>query len=385
MASPKEGIRPEPQIIYITLSDYEVFVSLKLHLGARWGEFLKVLDLYNNRIIGKTELGNISRELIGGNTKVYNDFRTKVISRLPAKRKLLEIEEDEMDVEGEADAGIEGDASNVSYRQLSEDERRGGEGSGRTALCDEVLNDNWIASQGDEASELRRTSSKKLNEYEDGRFELDMIAAQHRNLHAKLLEIQGLVAAHAKSAQQQQAGESITPFVFDASSFTPIHKQSLRSLYGDKAQSVEDHLCQHPVQVIPVILARLEQKQQEWKEMKQQQEEKWKKTMEDNYLRSLDYKIEEWREEDGKNLEPQFIQQNAAARYQERKQRQEEGTALFFWRGFAFPCTEVTWVFFLVLNFTLRVSHTGFLSWNSRVSRCFLFGFWVIWCVLILV
>lgn len=319
----REIRREEPQIVFITVSDYEVFVSLKIQLGQKWSAFLKILDLYNNRIIGRTELGNLSRDLIGGNTKIYNEFRTKVIARLPLRRKLLDTEDEgEMEVEDDHKEVEEG--QNVSYRELTEEEKleKRGECSGRTALCDEVLNDNWISSRDSStsplipssiSSQVRLRLSAKAQEFEDTMVELDVIASQQNNLHSKLLEVQKRISS--------ATGSEIT---IDPAEFTALHRQSLRMLYGDLTHTIEEKMCQNPRSVIPVILSRLEQKQDEWKRHKAEEEEDWKKRVEEDYLQSLDCRIDEWKDEDAKALDGDAIQQEALVRYSERKKRLQE-------------------------------------------------------------
>lgn len=298
-----------------------MFVALKLHLGNKWGSFLKILDLYNSRIIGRTELGNLSRDLVGGNTKVYNEFRTKVIARLPIRRKLLEVDdEQDMKVVGEND---EETSQNVSYREVTEEERTksGDECSGRTALCDEVLNDDWVASvpSHDASVPIRATiDSKKLgrvNELEDTIHELDVIAEQHQNFSTKLSELQARVANKPENME--------APSTIDPSEITAIHKQSLRALYGEKTQTILDHILQHPQAAIPVVLARLALKQEEWKQMKVKEEEKFKKAMEDRYLKSLDYEIEEWKDEDAKFLDADSLKIDATEKYDARREKQQ--------------------------------------------------------------
>jgi paired amphipathic helix protein Sin3a len=334
--------REEPQIVYISLSDYEVFVMLKLHLGQKWNSFLKLLDMYNNRIIGKTEFVNIVREMVGGNTKVFNEFRTKIISRLPARRKLADIdnEDEEMAVEGENELekdGKEGDGNgesslNVSYRMITEEEKKEASCSGRDPLCNSVLNDNWAAPRPSispmnpvtPVPEATRIFFEKIMECEDARVELDLIVAHNRTLGKRLEELLSQISNSA-SSPPPEVPEQKTPEL-SASDFNSIHRQSIRTLYGDKSEIISEGLYKHPLKVIPIILNRLHQKEEEWKALKASQEEQWKRTMEENYLRSLDYKMDEWKEEDSMRLDPDFIIKEAKEKYSKRKKRQEEGT-----------------------------------------------------------
>lgn len=70
----------------------------------------------------------------------------------------------------------------------------------------------------------------------------------------------------------------------------------LKNLYGPKSDIVK-LLVTNPFHVIPLVLQRLADKNQELLEVRQKWTKAWRRGFEENYKKSLDYESDFWRED----------------------------------------------------------------------------------------
>jgi len=95
---------------------------------------------------------------------------------------------------------------------------------------------------------------------EDERYELDRIievnAATIKVFESVHKKIQGMSPEEAQKFRLQNnlGGSSEV-----------IYQQAIKRIYAEKAQEVVDGLKRHPAMAVPVVLARLKQKEEEWR------------------------------------------------------------------------------------------------------------------------
>jgi len=133
-------------------------------------------------------------------------------------------------------------------------------------MCQQVLNDDW-ASHPTWASEdsgfvahRKNASEEGLHRIEEERHDYDF------NIEANAKVIQ-LLEPYGQQILTLDPADRETyriPIGLGGSS-QAIYKRVLKKIYGDKGPAVADDLFRDPCAVLPVVLARLKQKDEEWR------------------------------------------------------------------------------------------------------------------------
>jgi len=125
---------------------------------------------------------------------------------------------------------------------------------------------------------------------EDQRYELDMAidanTATLRQMEPVYKEIDFL------KRQEENDGQPIGRMHYKLlrRTFTTSHLSAIGRIYGDASDIVLEHLKRNPVAVIPVVMARLKQKDTEWRQIRTQLNNKWRSLHERAYRGSLDFR-----------------------------------------------------------------------------------------------
>lgn len=174
--------------------------------------------------------------------------------------------------------------------------------SGRTQLCREVLNDQWVSfptwSEDSTFVSSRKTQYEEhMYRCEDERFELDVV------IETNASTIRVLEGVNKKLSRMNQ--EEIARYRLDdclGGSSPVLHQRALRRIYGDKAQDIIDGLKRNPVVAVPVVLRRLKAKEEEWREAQKGFNKIWREQNEKYYLKSLDHQGINFKQNDVKAL-----------------------------------------------------------------------------------
>jgi paired amphipathic helix protein Sin3a len=197
--------------------------------------------------------------------------------------------------------------------------------SGRDALCNSVLNDEWV-SHPTWASEDSGFVAHRKNVHEEGlhrveeeRHDYDFyIEACNRTI--QLLEpiAQTLNTATADNRRNFQldpklGGQSET-----------IYKRVVYKIYGrEKGNEVLDNLFKRPYDVVPILLTRLKSKYAEWKAAQIQWERVWRQQTNVLFYKSLDHQGVATRVADKRQFWPKQLVNEIQVRYQEQKQQRQ--------------------------------------------------------------
>jgi len=281
-----EPLAPIPASIS-SQDDLAFFDRVKKHIGNRttMTEFLKLFNLFNQELITKDVLIYKANQFLGGNAELLNT--------LVAMFKDLG-DEDSVDNRPEPPLGRVS-LSNCrghgpSYRLLPKRERLK-PCSGRDELCNSVLNDEW-ASHPTWASEDSGFVAHRKNAYEEGLHRIEeerhdydfFIEANQKCMH--LLEP---IAQQMLTLNASERAAFRVPTGLGGQS-TSIYKRVFKKLYGvDKGVEVTSELFKNPFAVVPIILARLRAKDEEWRFTQREWEKVWQSQTEAMYLRSLDH------------------------------------------------------------------------------------------------
>ena len=85
-------------------------------------------------------------------------------------------------------------------------------------------------------------------------------------------------------------------------SLVALHLRCIERLYGDHGLDVMDILRRTPAVGLPVILTRLEQKQDEWTKCRTDFNKVWADIYAKNHYKSLDHRSFYFKQQDSKNL-----------------------------------------------------------------------------------
>lgn len=278
-------------------------------------EFLKLCNLYSQDLIDRATLIYKARSFIGGNGDLFQWFREWVgyddkdvivdnKPRAPTGRVAL--------------SNCRG--LGPSYRLLPKRERLK-PCRGRDELCNEVLNDDW-ASHPTWASEDSGFIAHRKNIHEEGLHKIEEERHDYDfNIEAcgrtiQLLEpiAQQLLRSNARDQEAMDlppglGGQSET-----------IHKRIIMKLYGrEKGMSVVNQLHTKPYAVVPVLLNRLKQKQEEWKQAQREWEKVWREQTQKMFWKSLDHQAVNAKQADKRQFQTKVLLGEIQTKYEEQK------------------------------------------------------------------
>ncbi|KAL7901807.1 hypothetical protein HDV63DRAFT_376636 [Trichoderma sp. SZMC 28014] len=262
------------------------FERVKKFLSNRsaMNEFLKLCNLFSQNIIDKNTLFHKGALFIGANPELMTfwkafvgvDSQDVVIDNRPAPP-----------FEKVSLSNCRG--YGPSYRLLPKRERLK-PCSGRDELCNSVLNDEW-ASHPTWASEDSGFVAHRKNQFEEGLHRIEEERHDYDfNIEANLKCIQLLEPI----AQQMLAMSPTEREAFHmpsalAGQSTSIFKRICKKIYGERGIDVVNDMYTHPFDVIPVLLARMKQKDEEWRFSQREWEKVWHAQTHNMHLKSLDH------------------------------------------------------------------------------------------------
>ncbi|EPS70391.1 hypothetical protein M569_04367, partial [Genlisea aurea] len=169
--------------------------------------------------------------------------------------------------------------------------------SRRTEIGDEVLNDRWVSvTSGSEDYSFKHMRKNQYEESlfrcEDDRFELDMLL-ESVNATAKCVE---------ELVHHMNASINAADTFFIDEHLTALNLRCIERLYGEHGLDVIDVLRRSPHLVLPIVLTRMKQKQEEWARCRADFNKVWAEIYTKNYHKSLDHRSFYFKQQDTKNL-----------------------------------------------------------------------------------
>lgn len=138
--------------------------------------------------------------------------------------------------------------------------------SGRDEMCLEVLNDDW-ASHPTWASEdsgfvahRKNAFEESLHRIEEERHDYDF----NIEANAKVIQLLEPIGQQILSMNAQEREKYRMPIGLGGQS-QAIYKRVMKKVYGEKGPEVVADLFKDPCAVLPIVLARLKQKDEEWR------------------------------------------------------------------------------------------------------------------------
>ncbi|OMJ12910.1 Transcriptional regulatory protein SIN3 [Smittium culicis] len=181
------------------------------------------------------------------------------------------------------------------------------------------LNDSWM-SHPTWASERNEFVHHKKNQYEEAMFRVEEERHQLQiDIETNKQLINQLTPIVKKIQKMSEIDkENLTlPFRFGGNSIA-LPRRALKNVY-DAQRSVEvlEALHTHPAVAAPLVLRRLEQKDKEWRKLKDDLSKGWKDVEIKNYYRSLEHRSTSIKSQDRKINSPKYlINEIQAARHE---------------------------------------------------------------------
>jgi histone deacetylase complex regulatory component SIN3 len=324
-ATALSGLSP---ISYGARAELLFFEKLRERMEAhQFHEFIKCLSLYNQEIIGRTELMSLADELFGHRHILSEAFRTFLDACAPARRSKHPTDaESAMSGVEAALAILEGRAPPSAtappvdglwrYKSLSEAAAESRERcdtsykripsefqsmpcSGRGELEKQVLNDIWVSvptgSEEGSFKHMRRNQFEdNLFRCEDDRYELDMVIETNA---ATIHKLEPLAMVIAHMSDEEKAKHMLAEHALSA-----VHYRAIERVYGAHGPEMVMHVKMQPSVAVPIVLNRLKQKDEEWRRARVEMNKLWREICERNYFKSLDHRSFYFRQSDKRTI-----------------------------------------------------------------------------------
>lgn len=327
---PKRSRPHETYSVTKTTDETEFFEKVKKYLGSRqvYADFLKCLSLFSQDVLKLPDLINMVQGFIGGNDDLFSWFK-RYINLKDSDLKLLDSSSvSRSNGEGNAGSFAEAQVPELNFSAL----KRVGcyriyprgyrlcKASGRTVLCDEVLNDELVSCAVFESEDSGFVSSKK-NQYEDAlfkcedeRFEMDLILEYNLSTIAVLDPISKRI--------ERMTSEERESFRLDHrlnGTSEVIYKKAIKRIYGDKSDDIYEYLQRNPCASVPVVLKRLKAKDEEWRRVQRDWNRVWAEIHIKNYYKALDHQGIDFKASDRKTLTTRSLVNEIQVIKEERK------------------------------------------------------------------
>uniref|UniRef100_A0A0X3PJQ5 Histone deacetylase interacting domain-containing protein n=1 Tax=Schistocephalus solidus TaxID=70667 RepID=A0A0X3PJQ5_SCHSO len=197
----------------------------------------------------------------------------------------------------------------ASYRALPADfPQPKCSGRAKSAIARTVLNDSYISFSSLTSEDSQFVSSKK-NQYEenmyhteDERYEADMIMEVNRAALQNLIVVKRRIDRMSRDEQQNFHLDDLL-----GGTSAILMKKAIHRVYGDKAGDVIYGLKTCPATVVPIVIQRMRQKDNEWREAVRSFHRIWSDQDAKNYLRSLDHQGASFKQRDNPFLRTKTV------------------------------------------------------------------------------
>ncbi|EPQ60306.1 hypothetical protein GLOTRDRAFT_67792 [Gloeophyllum trabeum ATCC 11539] len=303
-----------------------------------YGDFLKLLDMFGHDMIDARVLIEKAEPFIGESAAGTGDLMRRF-------KEFVGFDEKEGNVEmgppgsirtGPPDLSVPrgNDVENSpSYRRLPESERRLA-CSARDQLGRSVLNDDWV-SHPTWASEDSGFIAHKKNTNEDCLHKSEEERHEYRvHLEAMARTIAILEPLNMRIDEMSNDERAVFKLKPDLGGYSKaLYQRTIRKVYGNAGAEIYQALQDCPSVAVPVVLARLKRKEEEWKKMEREWSRTWRDLDAKNFYKSLDYQAIIFKQNDKKNITAKhFVQDIEAVKAEQAKARGDD-PHLSFTRG----------------------------------------------------
>ncbi|KAH8682355.1 hypothetical protein BX600DRAFT_41402 [Xylariales sp. PMI_506] len=298
--------------------DLAFFDKVKKHIGNRatMVEFLKLCNMFSQNLIDAPNLVHKAHQFIGGNPELmkwlkdfmgHDDSFNETIENRPRPPT------EKVSLSNCRSVG-------PSYRLLPRKEKLK-PCSGRDEMCNAVLNDEW-ASHPTWASEDSGFVAHRKNAFEEGLHRVEEERHDYDfniELNVKCIQLLEPIAQQMLNMSPQERDSFVMPPGLGGPS-TSIYKRVLKKIYGgEKGAEVVNDMFEHPFAVVPVVLSRLKQKDEEWRFTQREWEKVWQAQTEIMHLKSLDHMGIQVKQNDKRNLSAKHLVDVIKTKHEEQR------------------------------------------------------------------
>ncbi|KAI8976142.1 hypothetical protein BDB01DRAFT_853430 [Pilobolus umbonatus] len=311
--SPFDPIKPS-----VSSEEIELFERIRKHIGNKpsYEEFLKTLNLYTQQIVDLNTLVEQVGIFIGNNKELFDWFKSIVgyePKEHPIEKPLNPIPKPDL-------AHCKATVDSPSYRCVPKD-WQAQPCSGRDQIAWEVLNDEYVshpiwASEDDSFVASKKSQYEEaMHRCEEERYDYNMNIEANLNVIALLEPIAQRIDSMTIEEKSNfrlrpgLGGQSIT-----------IYERIIKKVYDtERGLEIIDLLYSNPAQVIPILLKRLKQKDEEWKRAQREWNKIWRELDAKNFYRALDYQGITFKSNDRKAMAPKALVSEIEGLQQEKK------------------------------------------------------------------
>ncbi|KAI8329171.1 hypothetical protein EDC96DRAFT_452540 [Choanephora cucurbitarum] len=311
--SPFDPVRPS-----VSAEEIELFDRIRKHIGNKpsYEEFLKTLNLYTQQIFDlKTLIEQVSI-FIGNNKELFEWFKS-VVGYEPKDHP---IEKPSAIIPKPDLAHCKTTTDSPSYRVVPKN-WQSQPCSGRDQIAWEVLNDEYVshpiwASEDDGFVASRKSQYEEaMHRCEEERYDYNMNIDANLNVIALLEPIAHRIES---MTAEEKANFKLRPGLGGQS--VSIYERIIKKIY-DKERGMEiiELLYCNPAQVVPILLKRLKQKDEEWKRAQREWNKIWREVDAKNFYRALDYQGITFKSNDRKAMAPKGLVAEIELLHHEKK------------------------------------------------------------------
>ncbi|XP_071943532.1 paired amphipathic helix protein Sin3a-like isoform X2 [Antedon mediterranea] len=309
-----------------SLSEFAFFDKVRKALRNQevYENFLRCLVLFNQEVVSRPELVQLATPFLGKFPELFRWFKEflgykesdKVDHMAPKERSQGELAT-EINFTHCKRCGHSYRALPKTYQQPR--------CTGRSKLCDEVLNDTWVSfpswSEDSTFVNSRKTQYEEhIYRCEDERYELDIV------IEVNMATIRVLENVNKKL--QRMSSEEQSKFRMDnalGGTSETIHRKAIQRIYGDKSHDIIEGLKKNPAVAVPLVLRRLKSKDEEWKDAQRSFNKIWREQNEKYYLKSLDHQGINFKQNDTRSLRSKSLLNEIESIFDERQESSVEG------------------------------------------------------------
>ncbi|TVY44918.1 Paired amphipathic helix protein [Lachnellula subtilissima] len=327
-----------------TQEELAFFDRVKKHIGdkKRMNEFLKLCNLFSQDMIDRDVLVHKASTFIGASSDLMTWFKDFVGYDGPTQEVMQPIDNrPKPPTERVSLSNCRG--LGPSYRLLPKRERLK-PCSGRDDMCNEILNDDW-ASHPTWASEDSGFVAHRKNVYEEGLHRIEEERHDYDfniEANAKVIQLLEPIGQNLLGLNSEERAEFRMPIGLGGASQS-IYKRVLKKIYGDRGLEVAADLFKDPGAVLPIVLARLKQKDEEWRFTQREWEKVWNAQTVSMYLRSLDHMGLSVKQADKRTFSQKHLIDAIKTKHEEQRRQRtmQRGDVLKYQYEFDFSDTEV--------------------------------------------
>ncbi|KAK4047774.1 hypothetical protein OIO90_006073 [Microbotryomycetes sp. JL221] len=299
---PKPLLPPKP---VASAPDIAFFKRVKAYVidETTYHEFLKLLNLFSQDLINLTALVNRAYLFLRDEPTLWKEFKEivgwtedtpvgdlgKRVEVGGGRRVIENVPALDGSRRAAADDGVWDESCGPSYRRIPEQDRKAS-CSGRDELCWNVLNDEWVCQPtwlSDEGFVAHRKNpfEEAMHRTEEERHEYDYYIEANLRTIALLEPIATRIAI---MEADERATFRLKPGLGNQSK--SIYQRVIKKIYGrEQGLEVIQALHENPCVAVPIVLARLKQKDDEWKRAVREWNRVWRESDAKNFWKSLDH------------------------------------------------------------------------------------------------